>query len=99
MKIFVESIPVTCTRIIDGYKIQPYFNRKELEDLLFQAFFEDLEVKLWEDTQKGKGARVRIVSITPWADVRPADMRPADMRPKNKTGLSFTVLYLDRRLR
>lgn len=90
MRIFVENQRVTCTRISKGYKIDPYHNRKELEDLLFQAFFEDLEVKLWEGTRKGKAARVKIVGLTPWADLRPA--------PKNNmTGLDFTVFHLGRR--
>ena len=93
MRIFVESIPVTCTRITDGYKIDPYFNRKELENLIFQAFFENLDVKIWEGTRRGKGARVKIHSITPWTDV---NMKA----PKNdRTGLNFTVWHLDRRLR
>jgi len=93
VRIFVENQPITCTRINKGYKIDPYFNRKEVEDLLFQALLEDLEVKLWEDTRKGKGARVKIVSISPWVDV---SFNP----PKNNmTGLEFTVYYLDRPLR
>lgn len=94
MRIFLESrTPITCTRISKGYQIDPYFNRKEIENLLFQAFFEDLEVKLWEETRKGKGARVKIVSITPWADIR---LNP----PKNNmTGLNFTVHHLDRQPR
>ncbi len=92
MQIFVENQRVTCTKITEGYKIDPYFNRKELEDLLFQSFFEGLTVKLWEGTRKGAGARVIIMSITPWADI---NMKA----PKNDmTGLNFTVRYLDRRL-
>jgi len=93
MRIFVENQPITCTRITDGYKIQPYFNRKEVENLLFQAFFEDLIVKIWEGTRKGKGARVRVQSLSPWADV---NMK----KPKNDmTGLNFTIYYLDRQPR
>ena len=70
MRIFLENQRITCTKTRFGYRIHEYFLRPEVLLLIEQAFEQNLEVKFWRGTQRGKGTRSLIRAYTPVANRR-----------------------------